>query len=824
MANETIAVVFEPLGFLPGTATIYYHETLLYTDASGQKFIASCFATGAGPDGPVSGISSLAKGATGSTTSWGLLACIAGSITAPEIMNTLNVAQLLAPSNPTTVVATGADLSQKWNQIVTAEQEITNQQFSYSPLTLNSNSAANTALKAADITPPADIGIGDSHWAPAGSRILPTSGTAPSSSQSINEYIDEDGNAVVTVSDLDQAGATLGSISIALSSDEGAASVGIDANGDGVVERQEVATPKASFVFTTQSDGTSELASVNKIGDEAPLDPDFALLAVRAESVTPRVLLASNGSIEDLSTLLTTFDATDADGFEAPPAAAQASDGNTLASGISSNQGTAIGQNNAFQADLNSTLSLIRAVKAGNPLAIATSGLNLANYLSNNHDAALVGAGGALNVLSGTLGLKNALERGDPIAAAQAGLALTSQALSLYVTVSLQPAIDVMTAQINAIPVGQAVPVDLAASYNAALEARQAIGSTTTSINQALPYINVVLSLAQGDAVGAAVAIAVIAFDAPVIGWIYAGLSILDALFGDDDPPVPHPVGTAQFIHTDYATNGIAAQMTANQDAGGEAALGLANQMLNLMNQQVAGLQNAGLIVERLPSVVYSEGTILLHIKDPVTGADVVKSFDALGNSTAQAGTEDYFDSLSMSFYKAAVAAGAIAPQWEVETNLAQAARGAPGAGLNTLQRAAQEGNLITPSGATQAFVPIVLDLDGNGVNTIAQAAGGVLFDVDTDGYAEATDWINPRDGILALDRDGSGQIDSGRDLFSEARVASAGKGLHALVELDANGDGVIDASDPVFAQLRVWRDVNLDRNIIRKYGLRTIP
>ena len=50
----------------------------------------------------------------------------------------------------------------------------------------------------------------------------------------------------------------------------------------------------------------------------------------------------------------------------------------------------------------------------------------------------------------------------------------------------------------------------------------------------------------------------------------------------------------------------------------------------------------------------------------------------------------------------------------------------------------------------------------------------GVLLDVDNDGFAEGTDWIGSRDGILVLNRTSSGepadgQVNRGTDLFNDA-------------------------------------------------------
>lgn len=109
---------------------------------------------------------------------------------------------------------------------------------------------------------------------------------------------------------------------------------------------------------------------------------------------------------------------------------------------------------------------------------------------------------------------------------------------------------------------------------------------------------------------------------------------------------------------------------------------------------------------------------------------------------------------------------------------------------------------------------PIVLDLDGDGVETTNLSAKA-HFDHESDGFAEMTGWAGQDDGILVRDLNGNGKIDTGAELFgSETRLASgqkAANGFEALKELDANADGKIDNSDMAFSTLQVWKDANGD-------------
>jgi hypothetical protein len=109
---------------------------------------------------------------------------------------------------------------------------------------------------------------------------------------------------------------------------------------------------------------------------------------------------------------------------------------------------------------------------------------------------------------------------------------------------------------------------------------------------------------------------------------------------------------------------------------------------------------------------------------------------------------------------------------------------------------------------------PIILDLDGTGINTVGFDSE-VYFDHDGNGFAQLTGWVGANDGLLVWDRNGNGVIDNGTELFGDNTVLTNGltavNGFAALAEHDSNGDGVIDANDAIWSELRVWRDVSQD-------------
>jgi hypothetical protein len=109
---------------------------------------------------------------------------------------------------------------------------------------------------------------------------------------------------------------------------------------------------------------------------------------------------------------------------------------------------------------------------------------------------------------------------------------------------------------------------------------------------------------------------------------------------------------------------------------------------------------------------------------------------------------------------------------------------------------------------------PLILDLNGDGVQTLSYTAG-VQFDLLANGRSVDTGWVSSSDGLLVLDRNHDGAITNGSELFGTATTLANGSkapnGYAALRETDSNGDGVINSQDSIYADLRVWVDANSD-------------
>ncbi len=100
---------------------------------------------------------------------------------------------------------------------------------------------------------------------------------------------------------------------------------------------------------------------------------------------------------------------------------------------------------------------------------------------------------------------------------------------------------------------------------------------------------------------------------------------------------------------------------------------------------------------------------------------------------------------------------------------------------------------------------PIVIDMDGDGIELLARTEDGVYFDMDDDGRKELTGWVGPDDALLVIDADRDGQVHSIEELVGDLGRS----GFTELATYDSNGDRVIDAADAVWTDLKVWQDAN---------------
>ena len=241
--------------------------------------------------------------------------------------------------------------------------------------------------------------------------------------------------------------------------------------------------------------------------------------------------------------------------------------------------------------------------------------------------------------------------------------------------------------------------------YNSSAIAQAFPDSAFSGLENALPYINLINSIAHGDTAGTAVAVVSIALQqtayaymVPYIGWAYAVYSIISSLFSDE-PDIPDPWGSGQFV---WNGTGIAVQST-GETGGNEAVSNVMGNVLATLNaliererQQNPGSQ-LGIIPNRMPTVGYDMNGYRYTDIDPLSGAEKHPAlrFDTNGQPyNAAAGSPESYQSIITGMVYSALSRNAIAPMWEVQTAKLQTDAGDPKAGLTEEERAGRDGQL----------------------------------------------------------------------------------------------------------------------------------
>ena len=521
-----------------------------------------------------------------------------------------------------------------------------------------------------------------------------------------------------------------------------------------------------------------------------------------------------------------------------------------------------------------STTSLISLLRGGTPLAIATNGVNFASHVFA--DPAVAQIAFALGGVSSVAGLVTALKKGDLGRILIDGGGVARSTLTIYSNSLQQEMISRFGSAFHAGELAGNGNVAAAELYNSSLGVDQML----KGLGQAIAVLNIINSLANGDIKGAVISAITLAF--PVAGAILTAIDFVAGLiferkrdFEADGRFVVGADGviTAQIGEVNGGgQHGFYPWMNAMLEQTQKQALRIG---------EING-QPMGVIAERLPVVTFKRDAMFLRYEDPLTKTVYYKTFDFDGKYLSPGSVEDvlnagqtsifrspwgdspdnpfvnrgadprdwltsnqvalsdsFFDSFAQHYSDAVTASGAIAPLWEVETVKQQRASGYQNAGWTTDQVAyqsghhhsswygapgdAQPGNLDYRNEFSQQTATVIaLDLNRDGVITTTKKAtgNGVLFDVDNDGFAEETDWIGPRDGILVLDRTSSGQaadgqINRGADLFNDTWVDGKDRRLTVLNEINnagnASNGSTINTQDPVFSHLKVWMDINGD-------------
>ena len=107
---------------------------------------------------------------------------------------------------------------------------------------------------------------------------------------------------------------------------------------------------------------------------------------------------------------------------------------------------------------------------------------------------------------------------------------------------------------------------------------------------------------------------------------------------------------------------------------------------------------------------------------------------------------------------------------------------------------------------------PLIIDMDGDGLELSSWQDSGVFFDLNGDGLKESTGWVVPEsaggdDVFLVIDKNGNDNIDNIEELFGN----DSQSGFLQLKAFDSNHDNLINSTDNQFNLLKLWHDKDAD-------------
>lgn len=103
---------------------------------------------------------------------------------------------------------------------------------------------------------------------------------------------------------------------------------------------------------------------------------------------------------------------------------------------------------------------------------------------------------------------------------------------------------------------------------------------------------------------------------------------------------------------------------------------------------------------------------------------------------------------------------------------------------------------------------PLVINLDTPCASVSDQS---FYFDLDADGEMDKISNLSSGSGFLALDKNGDGKINDGKELFGTA----TGDGFGDLAAYDKDQNGWIDENDEIFSKLRIWTKDEHGRDVL---------
>jgi hypothetical protein len=106
--------------------------------------------------------------------------------------------------------------------------------------------------------------------------------------------------------------------------------------------------------------------------------------------------------------------------------------------------------------------------------------------------------------------------------------------------------------------------------------------------------------------------------------------------------------------------------------------------------------------------------------------------------------------------------------------------------------------NQLTVKAGGALLDPLVINYDGPAAQLTDVK---YQFDLDSDGQEEQISFLKEGSGFLAIDHNGDGVINNGKELFGP----TGGNGFAELAQYDQDQNGWIDENDSIFNKLRIW-------------------
>ncbi|MGB0782041.1 MAG: calcium-binding protein [Marinomonas sp.] len=114
--------------------------------------------------------------------------------------------------------------------------------------------------------------------------------------------------------------------------------------------------------------------------------------------------------------------------------------------------------------------------------------------------------------------------------------------------------------------------------------------------------------------------------------------------------------------------------------------------------------------------------------------------------------------------------------------------------------------------GGDSSGKPVVIDMDGDGIELTKLSESTTDFDFDDDGYLERTAWTTGDDALLVFDLDNDNKVTQSKEIAFAKWTEEDDTDLEALAtHFDTNKDKVLDSRDAGWSSFKIWQDRDAD-------------